>query len=895
MGKLTTSTFIMMHSLSCFPIFKPSGVDEMSAASAGIKECVQDDSLSEVEKRQQLAADFNLNDLEIDEALQKYGCRILIHDQPLSLPKSVDFDLLLESSVFSHYLAYLQSQTPEGSWEERSNDLLKTLTKIGGHVYNDSMEDKYGLVIGDVQSGKTSNFIGLIASAIDQNIPLVIVLSGTTNTLRNQTQIRFDEAFEGCSETTVVCLTQADTLHEARNETEQWISGDFSHADHYDASDGAVQPTHVMVVKKNANTLERVLEWIRGSNFEEIRNRVLIIDDESDAASINTVPRADLDHSHDELHSIDERATTINRIIRQIISHLPSTYVGYTATPYAVLLQDPHEDDDELGLSLFPRDFIVTIPTPTAHCGLAEYFAPHGHLRNNVMTVDDVGEIEHRFPPSLSVSIVDYIITGGLKFNFNGKFTHHTMLVHTHMDTENHGLVAHRIRLYGVEISRRYLKKNSSGHRTNMYDVFRNRWRNQVLYQGLEDLSDEEIDGSIRAFLTEFNFRTNVNEINSNDDDEGELYERDSRLNFNSGRPVLSIAVGGQILSRGLTIEGLVISYFLRNTAMYDTLAQMARWCGYHSEYVQSLIKVRLTPQILRWLSWVYTVDVRIREDVHILENTPDAMPVDIAPRILAYRNEEDDFLPTRVGAMQTAYLFGQSLSGKTKSSLHLPLESAEDLSNNEEILRTMLQSVNTDAWHPTENIGGNFAPVQFCDVIEFIQNFKTSSSSRSLNISELVQYLESRHDHGELNQWTVAVLSPGTSRPVNLDWDETKLGPHPNTTRRGKSPSGRLEVLVDKRHMFIDIDDELIPPGATKSRLLAREIRPVTHGLLVIYILDSEYQPGDSAHDFHALFPSNDEQSDVVSFGIILPETSAPYDLQEYWMANNIGNNYRR
>jgi hypothetical protein len=840
---------------------------------------IQTSNLSYEEYLQQLQELFELSEEVAEELLNIYGIREFIRSESISLP-TMSSQLNDFGPMLTHYISYLESNTPRDTWHRRKKDLLTSLGKINGFV--SGKDSVHGLVIGDVQSGKTSNFLGLIAHAIDVYIPLIIVISGSTNVLRNQTQNRLDEAFGVFKDSRFINLTNSDEprIHRPLSGgTEiRWYTGDFTHPG-FDLSE-CIAPV-VLIIKKTPNVLRRTRDWLREwRNDGVLEKSILVIDDESDAASINTLyvdPEGP--EIPDNIADLNRRATTINRLIREILlTTSKSKYIGYTATPYAALLSDPHDYSTELGESLYPRDFIIALPTPAPHSGLSEYFSRNGHLRRNISIISEqdsqiiTQRLPSELPNTLINAIYDFVITGAMKLEHNAfdyQF-HHTMLIHVHMETCNHERLAQYVRNFGVRLSENFCRRNFLGQRTREYEHMKSRWESEF---SVTNEQEDLLDDAVTQFFSKFDFDTDVCTINSYEGDEEPLFETSSRLEY-SEEGTWVIAIGGQILSRGLTVEGLVISYFARHSAMYDSLAQMARWCGYHSNFVKQLIRVNTTETILRWFQFIYDVDTRIREDVAILEQTIGATPIDLAPRILQYQREEEIFLPTRRGALRHAHLRNMSYSGTTPSTLHLCLHDSQLLTENDDLLNSLLEQIDSEAWQDLVLGGGKKTPISYELVEDFLLGFN-QNQEHGLEINDILNYINLCRQDGQLNTWTLALFSPQYGETTNI----TTLDQNPdfplNKTRRGKMPIGRLDVLFDKRHLFADLDDELVGETRAHSRRLSRELRPVRKGLLGIYILDGEYEPEpNGSRGFVRLHVNSNETRDVVAFGIALPES---------------------
>ena len=516
--------------------------------------------------------------------------------------------------------------------------------------------------------------------------------------------------------------------------------------------------TSVLVIKKRRPTLEKVYEWLSNSSELLSRRQILFIDDESDSASINNqrnIPEGEADLDIDQ-----EEATRINRLIRSCIQVSEySIYIGYTATPYAALLSDPWDYSHELGYSLYPRDFILSLPQPTKHNGSVEFFSDHGYLRSQVQVLErqDVNSVNilepEGLPDSLEYSVIDFIITGAIKLRKSENF-HHSMLVHCSVRKTNHERIEQLIREFGQILNREYRRQSFTRKRTAVYRKFKSRWEDEFDIDESEEL---EMDKAIKKFFRRFSWMSDVRSINSTEEDgeDSELYEIPNVLDYDAHDTGLwVIAVGDTILSRGLTVEGLTISYFTREAALYDTLTQMARWYGYHGVN-WPLIRVRISDQIHRWFRWIYEVESRIREDIIRYELDPNTNPLMLAPRVLRYAETEPldwereegrkrprRFPPTRRSAMVTAESRGAGFSGTYFSSRYLPLNEPTLLTDNINAFYSLVQSI--EGW---DEISGGFISRGIIPdrIIDFIDAFNHGSGPRTSYSSDVTNYIRRR------------------------------------------------------------------------------------------------------------------------------------------------------
>ncbi|NEC17381.1 Z1 domain-containing protein [Streptomyces parvus] len=476
-----------------------------------------------------------------------------------------------------------------------------------------------GLVVGYVQSGKTANFTGVTAKAIDAGYRLVIVLGGTLNLLRGQTQRRLDMELIG-QENILRGADPADPealIGVDYQDDEDWPEKFVSHQgrpsvlgafdierlttrddDYKSLATGIralefdkqirTQPLYapdnlhraaarVMVVKKNKSVLSKLikdLKKIGGPLLSEIPT--LIIDDESDQASVNTT-----DPKKWEEGKVTR--TAINGQISQLLGLLPrAQYVGYTATPFANVFVDPGDGDD-----IFPRDFLISLPRPTGYMGVQDFHdldrtdesaagsAERAHVR---------GIYDDAHGDRLAEALDAFILTGALKLyrashdpSLESHFRHHTMLVHESVRMAEHADLALRI--------------SSMWHQAG--------YTGQEGHARLEALFTSDFqpiaDDGLRTPTSYEELRPHVARarqlINSggtpvlvvNGDTERDYDQPD--LDFDRTPNVWKILVGGTKLSRGFTVEGLTVTYYRRRTQQADTLMQMGRWFGFRPGY----------------------------------------------------------------------------------------------------------------------------------------------------------------------------------------------------------------------------------------------------------------------------------------------------------------------
>ena len=481
----------------------------------------------------------------------------------------------------------------------------------------DESWDRRGMVVGHVQSGKTANYAGLICKAADAGYKLIVVIAGVHNNLRSQTQRRIDEGFVGRDSARL--LSRQDDMfvgvgrfdHTRRPVTFTNTIRDFNKT----TATGVGIPLQnltepaVFVIKKNSSTLKNLLEWLREHSArgggESINEPMLLIDDEADNASIN------IRHGAGEV-------SRINGQIRQLLHMFDrSCYVGYTATPFANIFIDPDTDDQMRGEDLFPRSFIVSLDPPSNYFGATEVFLEDaGQYMRHIEDNDGQLPIRHQkdivlssIPPSLTDAVRTFILGRAIRLARRHERQHCSMLVNASrfMNVQRQLRNEIHAQLDGIQRSIRVNGALPPG--TALLDPEIN-----ALHTVWErEFRDTEFDwAGVQSRLHEAASPIRVVEVNS---------QSPGTLDYSGNRQdgLNVIAVGGFSLSRGLTLEGLMVSYFLRNSMMYDTLMQMGRWFGYRPEY-QDLCRIWMPEAAQGWYEHIAESIEELRGEFRSME-----------------------------------------------------------------------------------------------------------------------------------------------------------------------------------------------------------------------------------------------------------------------------------
>ncbi|WP_352421418.1 Z1 domain-containing protein [Proteiniphilum sp.] len=516
--------------------------------------------------------------------------------------------------------------------------------------------NKKGLVVGQVQSGKTANYTGLICKAADAGFGLIIVMAGIHNNLRSQTQIRIDESFLGFDTQHTRAFNQQSIkigvgkpgfgkINVAHSLTSSLEKGDFTQgaANALGLNFDTKEPI-IAVIKKNPHVLRRIYQWLAAQADEDtelsrvIRNKaLLLIDDEADNASIN-------------ISNDPERQSSINGWITQILNLFgKNAYVGYTATPFANIFI-PLDDQN-----LFPRNFIKNIPAPSNYIGPEKVFGfsplEEDEASNTVLPIvnrinDYSGFVPDRhkkddqlpssLPESLKKAIRCFIITCAIR-RLRGQTTvHNSMLIHVSrfMRWQDHiaELVSNQFIYY-----RRGIDQNDAVILDELKSTFE---KDENGYKSYVSVSQQILDSELKSLDTQIqvhkwsevllhlNDAASRIEVKSIHGGSGEALDY-----FDHKNGLSVIAVGGNKLSRGLTLEGLSISYYLRASRMYDTLMQMGRWFGYRGGYVD-LCRLFTSRELNEWFCHITQASEELREEFDYMSDIAGSTPEQYALKV---------------------------------------------------------------------------------------------------------------------------------------------------------------------------------------------------------------------------------------------------------------------
>jgi hypothetical protein len=614
--------------------------------------------------------------------------------------------------------------------------------------------NRRGMVVGHVQSGKTANYTGLICKAADAGYRLIVVIAGIHNNLRNQTQLRIDEGFVGRDSAKLLSRKEdsfigVGTFDQTRRPVTFTNSlKDFSKA----MATGVGIPLQtlkepaVFVIKKNSSTLKNLLEWLEEHNAKRggkmIEAPMLLIDDEADNASIN-VSRG------------KGEVSRINGQIRSLLGMFErACYVGYTATPFANIFIDPDTDDEMFREDLFPRNFIVSLDPPTNYFGANRVFLQDSEqIIRYIEDNEDVLPLKHEkdfqvitLPNSLMDAVRAFVVAKAIRLVRGHAGQHCSMLVNTSRFTDVQTQLRNELhnRLEFIKASVRVngaldaVGALKDSEINALYDI----WDRE--YSHIEGIDWSAIQQKLHDAAAPIK----VVEVNSRAS--GTLNYIDHK---NNGLNV--IAVGGYSLSRGLTLEGLMVSYFLRNSMMYDTLMQMGRWFGYRPEY-DDLCRVWMPEEAESWYAHVAEAIEELREELRRME-VAGATPEEFGLRVRSHPTALIVTARNKMGSGKEVVV-RIGLAKQFIETATLKRDEAS-LEANRMAARRLAERLVEIGKSPANSIqvsGGRLlveAPVK--PILNFLSEFQNHPGSMLTEPRPVRQYIEERAD-SELASWNI-------------------------------------------------------------------------------------------------------------------------------------------
>jgi len=788
---------------------------------------------------------------------------------------------------------------------------------------------RYGLINGFVQSGKTGNYTGVICKAADAGYKIIIVLAGLHNNLRAQTQVRLEDGFLGYETSLKGEIIQplgvggidSDLSIKPNCATNRTNNGDFNKRVSKHLAVSPEQRPWLFVVKKNKTVLEELLKWIKTqvANTAASDGRplvthlpLLVIDDESDNASVDTG-----EQTFDEFGVPDEEHNpkTINSLIRQILhSFSRKVYLGYTATPFANIFIHRSGRTSKEGPDLFPRSFITNLGAPSNYIGPSRVFGskytegrtePLPLIRDVSDHIEDDGEgwMPHRhksvhlplyhgtdtIPASLETAILSFILTCAARRMRGQKSAHSSMLIHVTRFTAVQGHIYRQVEKTLTSLRQRLSYNIDTAE---IYSKLEQIWNSDfipttVAMNTLEpnlvttaELPDwDDIKSIVPSVVGDIQLKA----INGTAKDALDYQENEA-----TGLKV--IAIGGDKLARGLTLEGLCVSYFVRTTKMYDTLMQMGRWFGYRPNYLD-LCRLFTSSDLVEWFKHIADASEELRQEFDTMVATGDR-PRDYGLRVQSHPL----LLVTSPLKMRTSKPLQLTFSGDVLETVAFHTDK-RILENNLTAATRLIKEMGEPLQKGTvtgSRAGNSWKGHLWADIppekiIEFFEEVTTHSGSKKVNSNLINEFIKKMNEEGELINWTVFLVGAGEGGPYQFT-DEISVE---NTVRRTNTSMSsevyQIGRLLSPIHESVDLDSSQFEEAMELTRL-AREEKdkkppsyPSGPAIRRLRGLGGGTAHGDPRRALLLLYPLDAESAGVekdgpvMAFGVSFPNSRLP------------------
>lgn len=658
---------------------------------------------------------------------------------------------------------------------EAMNQKTNRVIELCGDPLSDQPFDRRGMVMGDVQAGKTGNYTALVSKAADVGYRVIIIIAGIHENLRSQTQKRIDEGLIGRNSDLSrledfenagrVGVGKLDPSREPSALTTRKADFRKTQADQRIPLANLQSEPIVFVIKKNASVLKNFITWLKAVNVSRAGGTIdlpmMLIDDEADNASINVAK------GHDAVSRINGQIRTLLNLFGK------SSYVAFTATPFANIFIDPDRHDEKEGRDLFPEHFLIALDRPGNYYGAEKVFLSDPDDEGGMPTrdIDDndphlplkmpKGQQVRDLPESLMTAIRAFILTGAIRCLRDQADKHHSMLVNvshlTSVQTDVTNLIRYRIneQIY-PSLKLHCNLPADQAEADEEISAFKQVFDEEFLDCGhawtevlpaLEGVAAKVADGG-------------VFEVNSKSGEKLEYPEVEDAVRDQ----VTAIAVGGYSLSRGLTLEGLTVSYFLRNSKAYDTLLQMARWFGYRPGY-EDLCRIWIKDEARRWYAHIAEASEELRQDLRYMA-AAGASPRDFGLRVQRHPSALEVTARNKAGSGQEVIVdVSLSRSRIETTVIHDHGAAAEANRNAARQLHDALEG------HERQEAGASvvFPSVSSKLVKEFIEQFRNHPDAIRTQNGPVLRYIEEREDEN-LNEWDVVFV--GSDKLDAKSWD---------------------------------------------------------------------------------------------------------------------------
>lgn len=649
------------------------------------------------------------------------------------------------------------------------------IVELMGDPHAESGWSRKGLVIGEVQSGKTATYIGVLNKAMDLGYQIVVVIGGHTEDLRRQTQERMDSDLIG--DDTSYLNEEASKLRDTKigiGRINTSIGTTALTSARFDFNLRTAQSTTVnlatgnptvFVVKKNSTVLRSLAKYIRSTAVDGVHNVPLaVIDDESDWASVNTSAK-------------DKERTAVNKAIIDLLSiSQKSSYLGITATPFAnILIADDKEARD-----LFPRDYIMALESPSSYRGVDFYFPPDGDKSKNVSS--DVGDFHELLPQkhkkdaevtglarSLKDAILAFYVATAERYRRDGAQPPSSMMVNVSRFNAVQEKFSILIERYVETVSEAIFA--SAGHfgekEGNAPRIIRDLQRVADAHFSSLSLDVRDLGRELQMVAEDIHTDL-VNGLT--------MKARNDRLATLTRKGLAdwkrrpAIFVGGNVLARGLTLDGLVVSYFTRRAGAADTLLQMGRWFGHRPGY-DDLTRVWMDREVIDHFTYVAGVSQDLRSSVAEMRD------LNLTPREFGLKirlHPESSFLITAANKQRAGVKHDSpgvfSYRGKAFETHTIPNDDALTEQNRQAVLRLLKELPAPEAGQSSGSRNIYWRGISHDAIERFLQRFNLNRNLPTSKVFGIGDALPGGISTiGRQRGWTLGLMSGRGAHPVTF------------------------------------------------------------------------------------------------------------------------------
>ena len=671
---------------------------------------------------------------------------------------------------------------------------------------NDQFEGKRfrrGLIIGDVQSGKTATYSGLICKAADAGYKVVILLAGITESLRQQTQERIDESIIGLTSrrqgrnVASIRVGVGKDNQELRATSFTSCVNDFvGNHDRIAMSLNSQSSLVVFVIKKNVSVLQKLYKWLKDQNLDPVKGYIdipmLLVDDEADNASVNT-KKAETD------------PTKTNKLIRQICTLFKNTtYVGFTATPFANVFINPDSVDSMKNADLFPEHFIYALEAPSNYVGAQKIFYPEGQYYRNLRYITDVEEPDYssdeylnqvdndieslnsggfyyrhkkewdgELPASLTDAIYCFYLANVIRDLRGQNSAPRSMLINMSRFIKVQRVIAEHVEHVHEkvfdDIRFNFCDSNTDNRKLPLYQIFEKLWKKH--FSHVTDITFERVIQ--KQSIMDAIEKIKVVVVNGSDKSES--------LDYRTNKSLRVIAVGGLALSRGLTLEGLLVSYFYRNTSTFDVLMQMGRWFGYRNGY-DDIFQIWTSQTSAKWYAEIARSSQELKD---CIKNMYDQRltPKDFGIKVRDNCNELQITASNKMRAargLDLRYSFYGNIYDTPYVSFNIE-HNRNNLKESTDLIDTLFKGGYTlrytdlvgkatkDVNDTSDSSSRFFENVPKEIIIAFIEKVKCSMANGNFNVPNILEFLNDTKNTG-IENWDVVIQAGESKEYVQFD-----------------------------------------------------------------------------------------------------------------------------